>query len=121
MLTIRQEQLNTIQNSSWRAFEKKALIYLRKAVPDIDDRLDTDGQKSVIRQGIQKASQYPNAKSEKEICKIIELMVIYGIDFDTNEDLPFRERIVQERMVYEREPLIDALYELKDKIPLTEP
>lgn len=115
MLTIRNAQLKTLQNVKWRTFRQEAHRYLAKAVPHLHVSYRRSEIKQIIQRGVEKTKQYQNVNSEKDIFKFIELMVRYGVDFDSDESLPFVNRIVQERMVYEREPYIDALYGLKDK------
>ena len=120
MFTIRNAQLKIFQQSKWIAFHKEARQYLMQAVPHLEARFERAEIDTIIQQGIEKTGHYQNVNSEKDILKFIELMVRYGIDFDRDETLPFVDRIVQERQVHEREPHIEALYELKGRVPLAD-
>jgi len=64
-----------------------------------------------VSESLQKARLY-GFTGANDTFRFVNLMIRYGRDFDTDPALPFADRILEERMVYERNPLINRLEEV---------
>jgi len=113
MLLVRKEQWNAFKQDRLNAFHKTVTDCAKAACYEKIKGLSRDEVRDLIDYAVTRAESYQITAAEG-ICKFVQLIVSYGRDFDTNPDLPFADRILHERMVYEREPTIDRLYELQN-------
>jgi len=83
MLLIRKEQLQVLAASRRKDFESRLISHLRKWFPDQTAQLGETGLRTWISHGHQRAAEYGFA-SERDICKYLDLMLVFGRDFDTD-------------------------------------
>jgi hypothetical protein len=82
MLKIGERQANALRSASLEDYIVRLLAHLRRIFSDKCEAIGDDGLRTLIRVGMTKANNY-GFVSELEICKYIDLMVIYGADFDS--------------------------------------
>ncbi|HEY6345529.1 MAG TPA: hypothetical protein VIY49_28865 [Bryobacteraceae bacterium] len=93
MLTIRPEQLAVFSQLEVRKFEQWMLAHLWRFFPR-ECRAAGDGQvRKTIRYGIERAGGYGVA-SKRDVCKYIDLMIVFGKNFDTDPRYPWAAQIL---------------------------
>jgi hypothetical protein len=93
MLTIRPEQLQVFSRVEVDKFEEWMLAHLQKFFPA---QCQTAGQsqlRETIQAGIKRAAAY-DMTSKREVCKYIDLMIVFGRDFDKDRRYPWASEIL---------------------------
>ena len=85
---VRPEQFQALGEASRQDFEEQMLRHLIKLFPEPCRRLGEDGTRGLIRHGVARAATQELAR-EAELCKFIELMFMFGRDFDQDPKLPW--------------------------------
>jgi len=67
--------------------------------------------REMIQYGGKRASRY-GIVSERDVCKYLDLMVVFGWDFDANPDLPWVGHILHDQSVTVPATRIARLYDL---------
>ena len=83
MLKIRAEQMAVLEAYMTRQFENKMIVHLRKNFPNETQESSENELRSFTQVGIRQAKGY-GVELEKDIQGYLEMMMIYGIDFDAN-------------------------------------
>jgi hypothetical protein len=83
MLTIRQAQFAVLSQLEVQKFEEWMLVHLKRFFPRQcagggDQRL-----REMVQYGIQRAAGY-GVTAKRDVCKYIDLMIVFGRDFDTD-------------------------------------
>ena len=94
MLTIRREQLNRLAADRRTDFEARVARHLLRFFPDKVASLEVVDLQAFIRQGCARATAY-GLDSEREICKYMGLMCVFGRDFDSDRRLPWAAEILR--------------------------
>lgn len=119
MLTLRREQLDQLGRFSYDSFVTRMRVHLRNFYPEQCDALGDRKLGELIEFGIERAGRH-GFESERDVCKYIDLMCVFGHAFDRNERLPWARHILEsrypsdpgERMRQLHSTAIDALREL---------
>jgi hypothetical protein len=96
MLTIRPEQLAVLGQPQLKRFEDWMLAHLKKSFPKESESAGESEIRQMIQHGIKQAATY-GITSERDVCKYVELMMVFGRDFDTDEKLPWAGQILKTR------------------------
>jgi hypothetical protein len=96
MLTIRKEQLAVFQKVASQNFENRTLSHIKKCFPKQMGTLGEPGTRDLIRYGIQRSASY-RFRKQSDICKYIDIMVIFGRDFDRDPELPWAAGVLNDR------------------------
>jgi hypothetical protein len=96
MLTIRPEQLAVLSQAQVKRFEDWMLAHLKKFFPKESELAGDSGLRKTIQHGIKQAATY-GIVSERDVCKYIDLMIVFGRDFDTDKKLPWAGQILRTR------------------------
>lgn len=81
MLTIRKEQLAVLTAEEMKKFENRLLVHVKKCFPE---QYKAEGEAKIrktLQYGVQRAAAH-RFSSERDICKYIDLMLVFGSDFD---------------------------------------
>src|SRR6266851_10150050 len=89
MFTIRKEQMAAFGPLGKKVFEDRVVDHLKKAFPQQSKALGDEKLRETIQYGTQRAAAY-RIVAERDVCKYIDLMVLYGRDFDKDPNLPWR-------------------------------
>jgi hypothetical protein len=81
MVVIRQEQFVAFSQFEMRKFEDWMIEHLQKFFPVQFAELGHGAVRQLIQCGIQRAATY-DIRSRRDVCKYIDLMVVFGPDFD---------------------------------------
>jgi hypothetical protein len=84
MLTIRAAQLAVFSHSEVRKFENWMVAHLSKFFPRQCASLGELKVRETVQYGIQRAACY-GLTSKRDVCKYIDIMLVLGPDFDTNQ------------------------------------
>ena len=114
MLTIRKEQLAAFGPLGQKAFEQRMLVHIKKIFPEQFKSLGEPKLRETIQYGTQHAAAYKIA-SERDVCKYIDLMLIYGCDFDKDPNLPWAQTVLQNQNIRNPSSKIDRLYKAAKK------
>ena len=93
LLTIRKQQIHVLAASRRVTFETRLEHHLQKFFPDQVAAAGPDDVAEFIRDGQARALAH-GFKAEREICKYLDLMCIFGREFDSNPRLPWAAKIL---------------------------
>jgi len=114
MLTLRKEQLAVFGPLGKKAFEDRMIAHLKKVFPEQSETLGEPQLRETIQYGTQRAAAY-RITSERDVCKYIDLMVLYGRDFDKDPDLPWAQSILHNQAIRNPSSKIERLYKAAKK------
>jgi len=114
MLTIRKEQLAVFGPLGIRAFEDRVIAHLKKVFPDQSQILGEVKLRESIQYGTQRAAAH-GIISERDVCKYIDLTILYGRDFDKDPNLPWVQSILQNQAMRNPSSKIESLYKAAKK------
>jgi hypothetical protein len=114
MLTIRKEQLAAFGPLGEKAFEDRMLAHLKKNFPEQYDSLGEPKIRETVQYGTQRAAAY-RIVSERDVCKYIDLMILYGRDFDKDPKLPWAQSILLNQAIKHPSSKIERLYKAAEK------
>jgi hypothetical protein len=95
-MQIRREQMAFFSEHGVKAFQDRVLSHLRKCFPTQYAASGEPGLQSTIQYGIKRASSY-GLTTEREVCKYIDLMIVFGRDFDRDPARPWISAILTGR------------------------
>ncbi len=108
-MIVRQEQLNTLSESATSDFENRVVAHLSKCFPAESEVLQEQGVREIIQYGMERAASY-DVSAERDVCKYIDVMMVFGRDFDKDEDLPWASRILNDKVLNNPTARIDRLF-----------
>ena len=110
MLKIRKEQMEVFEQAAIRNFEDEIVEHLKKFSPRHCEVIGEDNVRKVIRLGIERGKKY-NLTNRGPVRFYIELMFMFGSDFDTDPQLPWAGKILNDPMAVDQKERADQLYE----------
>jgi len=110
MLRIRNEQWTELSSATQRSFEQRMVVHLRKFFPQQCEALGATDLQDTIAHGIERAKTY-DIVTERDVCLYIDLMMVFGRDFDTNPNLSWASYLLQDPHVNYPAHKIDQLYD----------
>jgi len=114
MLTIRKEQLAAFRPLGEKTFEDRVIAHLKKVFPEQSESLGEPKLRESIQYGKQRAASY-KIISERDVCKYIDLMIVYGRDFDKDPNHPWAQSILQNQAIRSPSSKIERLYKAAKK------
>ncbi len=94
-LTIRQEQMSAFRNADIENFEEWMLVHLKKFFPKQSHVAGDQRLRDTIRCGIRSSAAY-GITAKRDVCKYIDLMVLFGRDFDTDRTYPWAGELLSQ-------------------------
>jgi hypothetical protein len=94
LLAMRQAQLAAFSEAEVQKFEDRMLTHLRQFFPKQCAALKEPQLHELIQYGIKRAAGH-KISSERDVCKFIDLMIVFGRDFDADRKLPWAGRILR--------------------------
>lgn len=95
-MIIRRQQIASLSKISAAKFEARTAEHLARCFPDECKGLGDDKLRELIRYGVEHAAKY-GIDLERDVCKYIDLMVVFGRDFDTSADRPWASLILEDK------------------------
>jgi hypothetical protein len=97
MLTIRQAQMDVLSRLEVQKFEDWTLTHLQRFFPAQCAALGEQRLRESIQHGIRRAASY-GFKAKRDVCKYIDLMIVFGRDFDTDKRHRWATEILARRV-----------------------
>lgn len=109
MLTLRKEQVAAFAFVGKKAFEDRVLAHIGRCFPEQFHSIGETKARETIRYGSGRATSY-RILSERDVCRYIDLMILYGRDFDKDPALPWAQSILQNQAIRDPSSKIERLY-----------
>jgi hypothetical protein len=109
MLTIRKEQVQALGRVAIQEFEKNMLRHLKQFFGDESAAMGDEALREHIRHAISRAKQY-GLTSERDLCKYLNLTMVYGGDFDTHPELEWMRDFLTDPEVPDPSERMSRLY-----------
>ena len=93
VLTIRKEQMRALESSMLQRFEVRMAGHLKRFFRDHCHALEEAQIRSAIQHGMERAKTY-GIVTERNICKYLNRMFIFGRDFDSEPQMPWAAEIL---------------------------
>jgi hypothetical protein len=100
MFTIRKEQLRVLDRDRRDRFVAQMLQHLQEFFPSQCASLGEKQLREWVNHGIDRAASYHIA-SQRDVCKYIDFMIMFGRNFDQDSQLPWASKILS---VYHTRP-----------------
>ena len=114
MLTIRKEQLAAFGPLGQKALEDRVVAHLKRVFPVQSEALGEPKVRETIQYGTQRAAAY-RIVSERDVCKYIDLMIVYGRDFDKDPAHPWAQSVLQNQALRNPSTKVDRLFKAAKK------
>jgi hypothetical protein len=119
MLVIRNPQFEALGRVAYEDFVSRMRVHLRRFFPEQCDALGEIKTGQLIEFGVKRAREY-GFEAEREACKYLDLMCVFGHGFDRDSRLPWARLILESRfppnpegrMLHLHAVALDALREL---------
>ena len=108
MVMIRRAQMTAFQDAALRDFERRMVLHLSQTFPAVCEPLGDAGVRESIQYGMQRAGSYGIA-AERDVCKYIDLMFVFGRDFDKDPSLPWAAGILHDDDLGDASKRMEAL------------
>ena len=95
MLIISPAQREALSPAAYRAFETRMLEHVGELFPETVEALGASACRGAIRHGIIRGREH-GFVSERDLCKYIDLMFVFGRDFDSDPELPWVSPILRD-------------------------
>ena len=96
MLRIRSQQLAVFSQAEARKFEEWTVAHLKRFFPKQCAATSETRLCEAIGYGIQRSATY-GITAKSDVCRYIDLMIVFGRDFDTDKKLPWAGEILGSR------------------------
>jgi Domain of unknown function (DUF4123) len=93
-LTIRQAQMDVFSQVEVQKFEDWMVSHLKQFFPTQSQSLGEPQLREMIRHGIRRAADY-GITDKRDVCKYIDLTIVFGRHFDTDERLKWAGEILR--------------------------
>jgi hypothetical protein len=99
-MIVRRSQLDAFAAQSARQFKNDLLDHIRRCFPRDYSRLGDSRTREFVDVGVDRARRYGFA-SKKGICGFVDLMLIFGPQFDDDSRVPWARAILNNRSTAE--------------------
>jgi len=113
MLTIRDAAWDKLAEAAHADFVARMRVHLRKFFPEQCDTLGEVRTGQLIEFGITRAREH-GFESERDVCKYIDLMCVFGHRFDRDDRLPGAREILEGRFPPDPGERIDRMHASAD-------
>jgi hypothetical protein len=110
MLTIRKEQMAVFEAAEMNKFVEHMLVHLNKVFPNQCQALGEAKMRETIQHGIKRAAAY-GITAERDVCKYIDLMIVFGRDFDVAPECAWAGEILNDKGLRNPTKKMDRLFE----------
>jgi hypothetical protein len=93
MLTIRKEQIKAFEEVAMRQFIDDMIIHVNKYFPEECGKLGEEQLRNHLVWIIPRAKKY-GLEAERDLCRYLNLSIIYGKDFDSDPGLVWMVNIL---------------------------
>lgn len=115
MLTIRKEQMAVFREPAINDYVKRTVVHLNERFPEKCEALGEPKVRELIRYGIGRAASY-GITAEGDVRRYIDLMLMFGPDFDQDPELPWAASILNNQALINPTTKVDRMYkEVKEQ------
>ena len=114
MLSIRKDQVDSLELSAYLNFENRVLKYLHDNFPDLTLTANEDHIREEIRYGVQITDEY-DFMTERDISKFIYFIIYFGRNFDIDPNLEWLTKIISDLQIPAETRLNQAFDLLSEK------
>jgi len=111
MFTLRQNQIEALDQLSRESFVERMLVHLNRFFPEHCRALGDASMREAIDHGIERAETY-GIVNERDVCLYIDLMFGFGRDFDTDPELPWAAEVLNDEQIAAPKQRINRLHEV---------
>jgi len=108
-MVIHPAQMAAFSQSATERFESRMLEHLNTCFPEQCRAWGEPKVRSTIRYGTERASAY-GITAQRDVCRYIDLMVLFGPDFDRDSSLPWLSAVLNDRAMRDPTVKLEALY-----------
>lgn len=94
MLNIREEQMTAFAEAEMKKFTGRAVSHLARCFPRESETMGELGLLETVEYGLQRSSSY-GIVAESDILKYLDMMVVFGRDYDADERFAWAGEILQ--------------------------
>ena len=98
MLTIRKEQMAVFAALEMKKFEDRVFAHLNKCFSKRCKVLGEPKVRETIQHGIKRAAAY-RISAERDVCKYVDLMMVFGPDFEQSSEHSWASAILDDTTV----------------------
>ncbi len=109
MLTIRKEQMAVFREPAINDYVKRTVAHLKESFPEKCEALGDLKVREMVQYGIQRAASY-GITTEGDVRRYIDLMFMFGSDFDQDPELPWVGSILNNKALVSTTK-VNRLYE----------
>lgn len=88
MLIMRGAQLQLLGEVTRRSFEARLVAHVERFFPDECAPLSSEALGEIYREGVARAAEF-GIEAERDVCKFINLMFVFGREFYRDPELPW--------------------------------
>jgi hypothetical protein len=96
MFVMRDAMYDALGHAAYEDFVARTRVHMRKFFPEQCDSLGETKIGQLIEFGVKRAREY-GFEAERDVCKYIDLMCVFGYGFDCNERLLWARQILEGR------------------------
>ena len=90
-MILRESQFAVLSRRKEKVFEDRLVDHVQRFFPEQAEALKRDALLSLLEVGLAKARSY-GLRSERDLCKFMNLIFTFGLNFDVDERLPWARR-----------------------------
>ena len=109
MFAVRDAVWDQLADAAHADFVRRMRVHLQKFFPEQCNALGETRTGQLIEFGVTRAREYGFA-SERDVCKYIGLMCVFGHRFDRDPQVPWAREILESRFPPDPEERMDRLY-----------
>ena len=109
MLVIRNEQMQTMETFALQEFENELVEHIKTFAPKHSEVIKDEGVREVVRLGIGRSEKY-GFTNRGPVRFYVEMMCMFGSDFDTDFQLPWAEGTLNNEVIKDQTQRADILY-----------
>ena len=98
MLTIRQSQVSALEHSTVEQFQEQLISEIESFAPELCGISGPKAVREVLESGITRAESY-GFQSRGSLRFFVHLIFSFGVDFDTDPQLPWAANLLQDRSI----------------------
>ena len=109
-IRISSQQMDAFKADAIERFIDSVVLHLQECFPEACEELGELETRELVRYGIDLADSYG---IDREVCvrEFIEMMFLFGVEFDRDPDLPWASEILMDLSIQDQGALIDHLWE----------
>lgn len=110
MLTIRKEQMAVFREPAINDYVKRTVVHLNERFREQCEALGEAKVRETVKYGVQRSASY-GVTTEGDVRRYIDLMLMFGPDFDQDPELPWAASILNNKALINPTTKVDRIYQ----------